>query len=436
MVKSGWVTRKKATGEVRARIVAQQVSDGSCKEEYFSPTPRLVAHRLVTGRAVQRGWRVHAGDVKAAFLHTPMQETPEERRAIGEELDTEEEEVYLRPPQTERPESKELQGEKNFLWRMQRWLHGLRKSPKKFNEHFAAKVKLVPWHRTSAEPQLYWSSKYKGALTSVHTDDLFLTAAEEHIAQIKKELGEQLTLKWSEPTRKRWQRFVGYEWKHEGDRVLMRAPQKYVANLLKEWRVDEAKAAPNPYSGMTRQAESQEPVDLAERKRFRRAIGQLMWMIPLRPDAAFTIKELARAASKPKPAHITALRRLLKYLRGAGGDVLEITGFKEEVSKGLTVYVDADWKAPRSTSGAVFLWNGVLIETGSKTQPVPALSSAEAEIISMNEVLVPHSRGDRTRHNASTYVVRQLKRHSLWKGERLRPSGALRAQRAMGATPG
>jgi hypothetical protein len=41
--------------------------------------------------------------------------------------------------------------------------------------------------------------------------------------------------------------------------------------------------------------------------------------------------------------------------------------------------------APKSTSGLKITWGGVTLECGSRTQPVPALSSAEAEIIASND---------------------------------------------------
>ncbi len=57
IIKTGWVLRKKVRQQktiVRARCVATQVSDKSNVEEYYAPTPRHVAHRLVMARALEK----------------------------------------------------------------------------------------------------------------------------------------------------------------------------------------------------------------------------------------------------------------------------------------------------------------------------------------------------------------------------------------------
>ena len=50
----------------------------------------------------------------------------------------------------------------------------------------------------------------------------------------------------------------------------------------------------------------------------------------------------------------------------------------------LDTHVDSDWagcsKTRRSTTGFVIFLLGTAIECGSRTQPVPAMSSAEAEL--------------------------------------------------------
>ena len=53
----------------------------------------------------------------------------------------------------------------------------------------------------------------------------------------------------------------------------------------------------------------------------------------------------------------------------------------------ISVYVDSDWsgdaKTRRSTSGGILCYEGFILKTWAKLQPVLALSSAEAEYMAM-----------------------------------------------------
>ena len=190
LVKSGWVIKVKPH-EIRARIVGQQVSDGSTPEEFFTPTPRTMAHRLVMMKALQKKWSLELGDVASAFLHAKM--TPEDV-------------YFVIPPESEQPKT----GPKH-LWRLHRWLYGLRKSPQRFGLLFAEVAGRDGWKRTKADPQLFNNDKYEGALASVHTDDLLFAAAPQFVQAIKDGLSRELTIRWEGAIGDNWVRHLGIE---------------------------------------------------------------------------------------------------------------------------------------------------------------------------------------------------------------------------------
>ena len=85
---------------------------------------------------------------------------------------------------------------------------------------------------------------------------------------------------------------------------------------------------------------------------------------------------LARYCGKPNQLHLTAAKRVLRYLKGTCELALTYT---TEGSVGLTGYSDADWAGDRdtrrSTSGMTFLLQGASITLSSKRQASVALNS-------------------------------------------------------------
>ena len=120
-------------------------------------------------------------------------------------------------------------------------------------------------------------------------------------------------------------------------------------------------------------------------KPYREALGSCMWVqVATRPDIAFAVSVLSHFQSNPGPAHWKAMLHLLAYLKGSinykisyswGGDLAPI-GF-----------VDADYAGDidtrGSTSGYVFTMAGGPVSWSSKRQATVALSTTEAEYMSL-----------------------------------------------------
>ena len=72
-------------------------------------------------------------DIATAFLHAVLDES---------------ERVYIIPPATENAKGK--------VWRLLRSLYGLRKSPQRFQEHFAVMMRSIGFRRLLADPQIFY----------------------------------------------------------------------------------------------------------------------------------------------------------------------------------------------------------------------------------------------------------------------------------------
>nr|GEW00797.1 retrovirus-related Pol polyprotein from transposon TNT 1-94 [Tanacetum cinerariifolium] len=104
-----------------------------------------------------------------------------------------------------------------------------------------------------------------------------------------------------------------------------------------------------------------------------------------RPDLAFRVCMCARYQAKPIEKHLHAVKRIFKYLRGTINRGL---WYPKDSSITLTAYADADHAGcqdtRRSTSRSMQLLRDRLVSWSSKRQKNVAISSTEAEYISLS----------------------------------------------------
>ena len=131
-----------------------------------------------------------------------------------------------------------------------------------------------------------------------------------------------------------------------------------------------------------------EPVD---KVRYQAVIGSITYaVIATRPDLAQTLGSVYQFALNPSKEHWTAVKRILRYIKGPVNHGILFDGQKEN-DVHLQGYVDADWgrnpNERKSQSGYVLFVCGGIVSWASKKQPIIALSSMEAEYIASNLAL-------------------------------------------------
>nr|GEX33962.1 uncharacterized mitochondrial protein AtMg00810-like [Tanacetum cinerariifolium] len=114
-------------------------------------------------------------------------------------------------------------------------------------------------------------------------------------------------------------------------------------------------------------------------------IGALMYLTSSRPNIVHATCLCARYQAKPTEKHLKEVKRIFCYLRGTVNTGLRYTkdsGFE------LTGFSDADYAGCKdtfkSTSGGAQFLGKKLVSCSSKKQDCTALSTAEAEYVSMS----------------------------------------------------
>lgn len=117
-------------------------------------------------------------------------------------------------------------------------------------------------------------------------------------------------------------------------------------------------------------------------------VGKLSYVATnTRPDLAVIVSQLGSYVSNPTTNHFDALKRVLRYCAGTTSFGVVLGGLDSTLPV-LVGYSDSDWARDldtrKSRTGYVFLLNDGCITWQSKKQPTVALSTSEAEYMSLS----------------------------------------------------
>ncbi|GJU58273.1 hypothetical protein Tco_1236039 [Tanacetum coccineum] len=170
--------------------------------------------------------------------------------------------------------------------------------------------------------------------------------------------------------------------------------------MLKKYGLDQCDVVDIPMVGQSKLDEDPNgtPVDPT---RFRGMVGSLMYLTTSRLDLVFVVCMCVRYQAKPTEKHLTAVKRVFRYLKGT----IDIgLWYPKDTDFNLTAFTDADHAgcqdSRRGTSGsAQFLGEKLLAEYGLHFNKIPLYSNSKSAIaLSCNTV--QHSR---TKHIAIRY---------------------------------
>ena len=115
---------------------------------------------------------------------------------------------------------------------------------------------------------------------------------------------------------------------------------------------------------------------------YRSITGSLLYLTASRPDTTFSVGVCARYQAAPKESHLTAVKRIIRYINGTPDYGL---WYSKDSNASLVGYLDADWAGSvddqKSTSRGCFYLGNNLFSWMSKKQNFVSLSTAEAKYI-------------------------------------------------------
>ena len=155
--------------------------------------------------------------------------------------------------------------------------------------------------------------------------------------------------------------------------------------ILTKFGMENSKYVSTPVDVNDKLLAASEDSELVDQRLYQSAVGSLLYLSCwTRPDITFAVSNAAQFCSKPTKQHWTAVKRIMRYLRGTQDYGLLYT---RNDKKDVEGYSDADWAGDvndrKSTSGYLFKMGGGAVSWRSKKQTNVALSTAEAEYMAL-----------------------------------------------------
>ncbi|GAU48747.1 hypothetical protein TSUD_241680 [Trifolium subterraneum] len=187
---------------------------------------------------------------------------------------------------------------------------------------------------------------------------------------------------WIEAMKEELHQFEKNEvWNLQLEDGIFISQEKYVNDLLKKYKMNEAKIMSTPMHPSTSLDKDEKGKDVSE-KEYRGMIGSLLYLTASRPDIVFAVGLCARFQTSPKESHLIAVKRIFRYLVGTPDVGL---WYKKGSHFDLQAYCDADYAGDKierkSTSGACQFLGEALVSWCCRKQNTIALSTTEAEYV-------------------------------------------------------
>lgn len=364
VVRCKWVYKQKELPDGQIKYKARLVAMGFTQEygidymETFSPVVRNSTLRLMFSIAVYKNLQIYHYDVETAFLHGKLEES----------VFMEQPEMFVKP--------------ENHLkvCLLNRAIYGLKQSSRVWNQLVVKVLTDYGFKQSIHEPCIF--TKFEGdiiVIITLYVDDfLIFTNCILEKEKLSKMLCENFNIKDLGLIKN----ILGN--RIERDNKGISIDQKgYILSLLEKFEMSQCKSVKTPLIPNLR-LERSETVDY--NLPYQELIGKLMYLaINSRPDIAYSVNFMSQFNTCYNSVHWNHLKRVLRYLKGTIDYKLR---FNYNKKFELVCHVDADWANDldrKSYSGILFTLGGNPIHWAATKQRCIALSTAEAEFVSMCE---------------------------------------------------
>lgn len=346
----------------KARVVARGFTQeyGIDYEETFSPVVRFTSIRTMLAIAAQNRFKVKQFDIATAFLYGELKE-----------------DVFMKQPVG-------FDDKSGRVCKLQKSLYGLKQASRCWNIKFSTFIEDFGFVASESDPCVFISSKDGNiVILAIYVDDgLVIGNNEESIDSVIMHLQKKFEVKAM-----KLGCFLGMEIEQSDNGSIFVHQSAYARKILNRFSMAECNAVGVPADPN----QVLENFDESEEAKFpyRQLVGSLMYLaVGTRPDISFSVGIVSRFLEKPKIAHVTAAKRIMKYIKGTLNYGIV---YQSKAENQIVGYSDADYggdvETRRSTSGFAFLIGNGAISWSSERQKSVALSTAESEYVAASNAI-------------------------------------------------
>jgi histone deacetylase 1/2 len=318
----------------------------------------MPAFRLFMAISATKGHTVRHYDVDTAFLNAELKD-----------------EVFINiPPGAPKPTP-------TSVWKLHRALYGLKQANRGWKDELTQTLISAGYRPTSVEPCLYIHSD-GSSMACHHVDDILSSTSSTSAHNF---LHQALSLAYSIKDLGYVSRYVGLQIQRTQSGAFTLSQTEYIERALQQFGLAEAHTSPVPMS----KADIFSPLDSDPFEGpYKELVGTLIYaMTATRPDISFATSKACSHMASPTKHDWTSAKKVLRYLKATKHLKLTLSGSGLE----LSAYCDADWasdpKDRKSTSGFLIFLGKSLISWTSKKQSTIAMSSMEAEFLSLTNCI-------------------------------------------------
>ena len=356
----------------KARLVAKGFNQqpGVDFHETFSPVIKSTTIRVILSLVVTNSWALRQLDVKNAFLHGDLQET-----------------VYMKQPPGFIDPTKP-----DHVCLLHKSLYGLKQASRAWFHRLSTALIQLGFSGSKTDPSLFiLNSGNTMVYVLVYVDDIIITGNNQPaIDRIIDRLSSTFALK----DLGQLHYFLGIEVVHDIKNLVL-SQRKYILEILQRSGLSDCKPAASPMSPSHILNIDDSPA-LSDPTMYRQTVGALKYATLSRPDIAFAVNRVCQFMHAPTENHWSAVKRILRYLKGttdlgllirhqSGKQLQAFTDvvWQDSTASPVQAYSDSDWAGSpvdrRSTGGFAIYLGSNLVSWTARKQKTVSRSSTESE---------------------------------------------------------
>ncbi|GJZ39124.1 ribonuclease H-like domain-containing protein [Tanacetum coccineum] len=320
VVHSMWLFKHKfhADGSLsryKARLIANGCSQqqGINCDETFSPVVKPATIHTVLSLAVSRDWPIHQLDVKNAFLRGHLSKT-----------------VYMHQPtgfvDSHHPD---------YVCHLQQSLYGLKQAPHAWFQRFTSFVTRIGFqHRKTDTPIFIFYCGSDIAYLLLYVDDIILTTSFTAILQ---RIISLLHSEFAMTGIGSLSCFLGISALRSVSGIFL-SQSKFAKEILERAHMQNCNSCRTPVDTESKLGSNGDPV--SDPTLYRNLAGALQYLTFSRPDLSYAIQHVCLYMHYPRESHFTALKCILRYVRGT---LYYRVHIHVSSTAQLTTYTDVDW---------------------------------------------------------------------------------------------